>query len=136
MAPHEVQCGRVQHRPHDLVEKARRRPLQFGRRPLAPWRGGKIDIGVDIQPPGHVVLVEAIVAAQEFLAVGPAELDDEFTEGVVGVARQQRSVEVEQGQVHRAAITTGGDAAASTPPSSASICRSSGTVTWRERASA
>ena len=103
---------------------------------LAPGRGGEVDVGVDVQPAGQVVLVERVVAAAEVVAVGPAQRDDEFAEGVVGVAGQQRAVEVEQRQVHRACAAGRSRSAATSAPSSSSICRSSGTVTGRALASA
>src|SRR6185437_17165849 len=76
------------------------------------------DIGVDVESPFDVSREEGIVAAPEFRLVDPPQRDHELAPGVVRIDRQQGVIEVEQAQVQA-------------PPSSASICLSSGTVIAR-----
>ena len=111
----------------------------LGQRALTPHRGGEVDVGVEIERAGLVVGIEGIVAATELVGIGPADLDHEAAEGMVGVDRDQRVVQVEQAEMaggcgHRFGSGKGRGALADPSTAqissgSASICRSSASVT-------
>ena len=87
-------CG-LHLRADHLVDEAAAGRLLVGRRTLAPGLGAEGDVGVDVERAGQVLAVELVVAQAVQVGVDPAQRDHELAEGVVGVAGNQRAVEVE-----------------------------------------
>jgi hypothetical protein len=122
----QVERGRPQLGLHHLAHEALALGLGLLQGPMAPYRGGEVHIRGQVQRAGLVVGVEGIVALAELLAIGPADVDHELAEGVVGIDRNERAVEVEQAQASRGTGRFGHQASIS-----ASTCRTSGRVTAR-----
>ena len=83
---------------HHLAHEAFVRGARLLGAALAHGFGGKAHVVVHIQRTGLVVGVKLGIAAGKVHRVGPADADGELAPLVVGVERQQRVVQVEQGQ--------------------------------------
>jgi hypothetical protein len=98
VATQQVQRLRQQLRADHLAHETLMRRRRLVGAALAQGIRGEAHVVVDVERAGLVVLVELVVAALELHRIGPADLLREDSPGVIGIDRQQRVVEIEQGQ--------------------------------------